>query len=70
MCSELPALENRAISYIPDNEGPDYNLGTVATYTCNVGFALVGEDRTRTCEDVSNGLSGEFNGTAPTCQRV
>ena len=68
MCSELPALENGMISYGPDSEGPEYDLSTVATYTCDVGFELVGEDQMRTCVDVSNGLSGEFNGTAPTCQ--
>ena len=68
MCSELPALENGMITYSPDSEGPNYDLSTVATYTCNEGFALVGGDRMRTCEDVSNGSSGEFDGTAPTCQ--
>ena len=68
VCSELPALENGMISYGPDSEGPEYDLSTVATYTCNEGFALVGGDRMRTCVDVSNGPSGEFNGTAPTCQ--
>ena len=68
MCSELPAIENGMISYGPDSEGPDYDLSTVATYNCDEGFALVGEDQMRTCVDVSNGLSGDFNGTAPSCQ--
>ena len=70
MCSELPALENGEISYGPDSEGPDYDLNTVATYSCNEGFALVGEDQIRICVDVSNGPSGEFNGTAPMCQGI
>ena len=69
MCSELLALENGMISYGPDSEGPDYDLGTVATYTCNQGFALVGEDQIRTCVDIRNGSNGNFNGTAPICQR-
>ena len=69
MCSELPEIENGMISYGPDSEGPDYDLSTVATYNCDEGFALVGEDRVRTCVDVSSGRSGEFNGTAPMCQR-
>ena len=68
MCSELPALENGEISYGPDSEGPDFDLNTVATSSCNEGFVLVGEDQMRTCVDVSNGPSGEFNGTAPICE--
>ena len=67
VCAELQEIENGAISYAPDSEGPVYDLGTVATYTCDEGFELIGED-SRTCEDVSNGPSGEFTGTAPTCE--
>ena len=56
------------ISFSPDSAGPEYDLRTVATYNCNEGFVLIGEDKIRTCVDISNGPSGEFNGTAPTCE--
>ncbi len=66
MCTELEPIENGAISYDPDNEGPEYNLGTVATYSCGDGFALVGPE-TRTCVQVET--MGEFSAVAPTCER-
>ena len=39
-------------------------LGQTATYSCNTGYTLVG-DRTRTCQ-----ATGEWSGSAPTCQGV
>ena len=39
------------------------DFGSVATYSCNDGFALNGE-ATRTCGD------GEWTGEAPTCERM
>ena len=56
------------IVYAPDSTGPEYDQGTVATYICDEGFELVG-DETRTCEDVGAGVIGEFSGAAPTCER-
>ena len=57
------------ITYAPDNT-PDFDIGTVATHTCNVGFALVGEVGTRTCfEDDSQDIPGVWSGSAPTCER-
>ena len=66
VCDELEALENGMIVYAPDSTGPEYDLNTVATYLCDEGFELVG-DETRTCEDAGAGVSGEFSGTAATC---
>ncbi len=66
MCTELEPIGNGAISYDPDNEGSEYNLGTVATYSCDDGFALVGPE-TRTCVQVET--MGEFSAVAPTCER-
>ena len=57
------------IMYAPDSTGPEYGLGTVATYICDEGFALVG-DETRTCVVVGAGVTGEFSGAAPTCERM
>ena len=55
------------ISYADDTVAP-YSLGTVATYSCNVGYELVG-DVTRTCEE-GPGSSGGFGGEQPSCQRM
>ena len=68
VCDELETLENGVIEYAPDSTGPEYDLNTLATYICDEGFELVG-DETRTCEDVRAGVSGEFSGTAATCER-
>ena len=69
VCDELEALENGVIEYAPDSSGPEYDLNTVATYICDEGFELVG-DETRTCEDVGAGVTGEFSGTSATCERM
>ena len=68
VCNELEALENGMIGYAPDSTGPEYVLDTVATYICDEGYVLIG-DETRTCEDVGAGVTGEFSGAAPTCER-
>ena len=39
-------------------------FGQTATYSCNTGYNLVG-DNTRTCQD-----TGEWSGSEPTCQGV
>ena len=50
---------------------PDYELGTVATYSCNPGFVLnssLGGTMMRTCvDDGDNDAEGIFDGQAPTC---
>ncbi len=67
MCNELEAIANGTISYAPDNQGSEYDLGTVATYSCDDGFVLVGPNETRSCMEVET--LGEFSGAAPTCER-
>ena len=39
----------------------------MATYSCNTGFALIGNN-TRTCTGNGSSTTGFFNGVAPTCQ--
>ena len=57
------------ISYSTNVMG-QYNLGTVATYTCNPGYELTGPgDEMRTCVDNGDGTGASFNGTASTCER-
>ena len=68
---ELEAIENGMISYAIDNVGPEYDIGTVATYSCDPGFQLntESEDEMRTCTDGGDGVGGVFIGVAPTCDR-
>ncbi len=61
-------IANGMISYNADMTAP-YNVGTVATYSCNTGFVLSGGNVVRTCVDVGDGSGGIFNGNAPTCIR-
>ncbi len=72
-CLSLPAIDNGNIQYAPDN-APDYDLGTVATYTCNEGFVLdlsaVDASAIRTCvDDNDNDAEGIFDRQAPICVR-
>ena len=63
MCADLVSPENATISYDPDMTPPFRDIGTVASYTCDDGFALVGAE-TREC------LSGTtWTGDDPSCQR-
>ena len=48
-CPPLPTITNGMISYSPDVT-PDYDLGTEATYTCEAGFYLEGNE-VRVCMD-------------------
>ncbi|XP_064387537.1 uncharacterized protein LOC135335856 isoform X6 [Halichondria panicea] len=69
-CSPLTAITNGVITYAPDIT-PNYDLGTVATYDCDTGFALdlsLGGSMTRTCfDDLDNDAEGVFSGQAPRC---
>ena len=71
-CSPLTAITNGVITYAPDIT-PNYDLGTVATYDCDTGFALdlsLGGSMTRTCfDDLDNDAEGVFSGQAPRCIR-
>ena len=57
--------------YYPDNtpNSTYYALGTVANYSCDDGYVLVGNE-TRTCVDNGdNNTVGVFSGQDPTCVR-
>ena len=55
-CEGLTDPQNGAVSVSGTTEG------STATYTCNIGFNLVG-DESRTCQ-----ANGDWSGSAPTCQ--
>ena len=61
-CLDLTVQANGMISY---NIGTASQrpVGTVATYTCDTGYTLIG-GTTRTCVN-----GGVWSGSVPTCQR-
>ncbi len=66
MCDILTAPTNGTITY---TEVPSGSLGfkEMATYNCSAGYGLTGGDTVRTCTGPA-GSSGEWTGTAPTCE--
>ncbi|XP_064387566.1 uncharacterized protein LOC135335869 isoform X2 [Halichondria panicea] len=69
-CLSLGQVTNGMITYAPDTTS-NYDLGTVATYTCNEGYRLditQGGSETRTCIDDLNGDAvGVFTNLPPRC---
>ena len=64
VCMDLSEFSNGLITYeIEETPRP---IGTVATYECNPGFVLVGQEN-RTCVEDSG--VGVFNGSEPVCDR-
>ena len=62
------SLADGMVTFAADTT-PDFAIGTVATHTCNGGFALVGII-TRTCvDDDQADIIGVWSGSAPTCER-
>ena len=62
-CPNLSAPENGAITYSENAVG----FVRRADYACNSGFQMSDGDTVRTCVSAS-GSSGEWTGTAPTCE--
>ena len=69
MCPALTSPTNGQVSYEMDMTSP-YEIGTVATFTCNAGFSLNGAVDMLTCaEDDQLDAVSTWGGTEPTCQR-
>ncbi len=60
-CPALEPISNGVITYTPDIMA-DYDMGTLALYSCDFGFILVGSE-SRLC--VSGGI---WAGQPPECQ--
>ena len=58
-CGTLPNPSNGSVSHTAGT-----TVGQTATYSCNTGYNLVG-DNNRTC-----GATGEWSGSEPTCERM
>lgn len=67
MCPGLTAPSNGMITYSPDSTFP-YFYGTTATYTCELGYTIVGDTTARMCVEASFGGGQWSDGTDPTCQ--
>ena len=68
MCPALTAPTNGQVSY--DMTSP-YEIGTVATFTCNAGFSLNGAVDMLTCADDDQlDTVGTWGGTEPPCLRI
>ncbi len=61
-CPALPFIPNGAITYGPDTIAP-FDVGTVATHSCNDGFILGAGSEIRTCLN-----SGIWSGLIPVCR--
>ncbi|XP_064407220.1 P-selectin-like [Halichondria panicea] len=70
-CPALLFPNNGSIDFggtLPD-ENSTYAFNAVATYNCDTGFSLVG-DQTRTCTGDSNSTAGVFDRVSPTCEPI
>ena len=70
-CDELLPHDNGLISIEHGPNSLSHGLGSIATYSCDPGYALVGPT-TRTCEDTNGGsvTTGTWSGTTPYCQGI
>ena len=53
--------------YSSNTNGPQYDLGVMATYSCAVGYSLENGDKDRLCQHDGVSESGEWSGSAPVC---
>ena len=69
ICNTLPPLENGEISLALGPNSLSHGLGSVATYSCDPGYALVGQTA-RTCEDTNGGTvtTGTWSGISSSCR--
>ncbi len=68
MCPPLLPPANGYISYT-EEFSDSFGFMEMATYNCITGFGLSGGDVVRTCTGPA-GSSGEWTGTAPTCEGI
>lgn len=69
LCPTLVPPVNGMINYDMDMTTP-FDYQTMATYSCNAGYTLSGGNSVRTCGSSPTDGSGQWSGTAPTCERT
>ena len=69
-CPPLTAPTNGFVTYSSStsDENGNYAFSAMATYSCDTGFSLVGNN-TRTCTGDSSSTTGVFEGEAAICER-
>ena len=67
-CEPLPDIANGVIFY-SDDMSPNFDLGTTATYECDDGYYLMGEDERNCTAGDGTSAVGVFKGQEPTCVR-
>ena len=66
-CPALSTPTNGQVSFIPDILTP-FDIGTVATFSCNAGFSLNGSTAILNCTDDDQADTiGTWNGMEPSC---
>ncbi|XP_064384999.1 E-selectin-like [Halichondria panicea] len=70
-CPPLMTPTNGTVSYggVPTDVNGNLSFNVMATYSCDTGFALVGNS-SRICTGDGMSVNGGFNGTAPTCDPI
>ncbi len=69
-CPPSTAPSNGSATYSSiANENGTYALDVVATYYCDTGFSLVGNNST-TCTGNGSSITGAFDGLVPICEGI
>ena len=67
MCQDLGDPFNGNISFKLDMTST-FDVMTIATYHCHIGYFLTGGDQVRVCMGTRNSTMGNWNGTKPYCE--
>ena len=70
-CSALSDPGNGTIRIVPDSNTQRFRLQSIATYSCNTWFVLLGQT-TRVCQEITEGTvtTGTWSDSAPTCNTL
>ncbi len=66
-CPSISPPTNGAITFTPGADNSNIGLGSVATYSCNLGYVLVGHT-TRVCQTLYGGASAAWSVHPPICR--
>ncbi len=68
-CPPLPIPSNGSVTYnhFTTDENDNYAFDVVATYNCDTGFSLVGNNST-SCTGNGSSITGAFDGLVPICE--
>lgn len=65
-CRDIDNPKNGRINFAEDSKAP-FDIGTMATYHCDLGYEAEGGDVIRYCQEDGISEYGVWNGTAPQC---